>query len=204
MHYELNARDNFIPDRATLKVTFSHPDIRDADITVGDLRGGVVRVAIAIPGSADLGNFSLEVTVPQWIKTSGAMGPEFRWTTGLEVADSLAPKPSGQPAAGRRKGKSGPGDGSLVALMWERHDQVDGWKANTVGSLEMVDASQSLPSRPEYKHLAGLSEQIPTVILNETYAPLKSYIAARSKRILRKTVPMGPAIVMPWGLAWRS
>jgi len=77
----------------------------------------------------------------------------------------------------------GPGEGGLVALIWKNLDDTDhpdDWEANTVGDVEMVN-SKILAERDDYKHLATMDVDIPTVVLNSSYSPLKQYIHARSR-----------------------
>jgi len=181
VYFRLNATDGFISKRAQLEVSCDHPDIGVSEITVGELRSGRVRVSIAIPENADLGTYKLTVEVPPWSKTSGGLGPRFEWTTKIEVVEQSKPKPPGtKPGSG--KGKSGPGEGGLVALIWksETDDGVDDWTAATVGEIEMVQGKDLADERPEYAGLAKVDAEVPTIVLNRTYAPLKSYVQARA------------------------
>ncbi|MBT3326208.1 MAG: hypothetical protein HN396_08120 [Gemmatimonadales bacterium] len=183
IYFRLNAKDDFLGAgrRAELEVTCDHPDIGSDEITVGQLRSGRVRVALAIPDSADLGNYLIRATIPQWPKTSGGIGPKFEWSTKIEVVDEATTKPPGS-SSGSRKGKSGPGEGGLVALIWktETDDGMDEWKPSTVGEIEMVEGTELASQREEYKDLAKVDSEIPTIVLNRTYSPLKSYVQARA------------------------
>ena len=182
IHYRLNAKNGFVSRRAKLQVACDHPDIGPSEIAVGELRSGRLRVAIAIPENADLGNYKLEVELDDWSKASGGLGPRFEWTTKIEVVKEDEVKPSGrQRGGGTGSGKSGSDEGGLVALIWksETEDGVD-WTSTTVGEIEMVSGTDLAEIRPEYKDLAKVDTEIPTIVLNRTYSPLKSYIQARA------------------------
>lgn len=182
VYFKLNAKNSFISRRANLQVTCDHPDIGPSEITVGELRSGRLRVAIAVPQSADLGNFKLDVELSGWSKKSGGLGPRLDWTTKIEIVEEGSSNPSGRnDRGGKDKGKSGSDEGGLVALIWksETDDGVD-WNAATVGQIEMVAGTDLAELRPEYKDLAQIETEIPTIVLNRTYSPLKSYIQARA------------------------
>jgi hypothetical protein len=184
VYFKLNATDGFISKRAQLQVTCDHPDIGASEITVGELRSGRVRVSIAIPDNADLGNYMLNVEVPEWSKTSGGLGPGFEWTTKIEVVEEATSRSPG-PKAGTDTGKSGPDAGGLVALIWksETDDGVDDWSPATVGEIEMVSSKDLADKQPEYAELAKVDGDIPTIVLNRTYSPLKSYVATRAAEL---------------------
>ncbi|AZG47181.1 hypothetical protein [Gordonia insulae] len=183
-YFKLNATDGFITQRAFLQVTCDHPDIGPAEITVGELRSGRVRVSIAVPDNADLGTYNLDVEIPEWTRTSGGLGPKFEWSTKIDIIEEAPSKPTG-PKGGRDPGTSGPGDGGLVALIWksEADDGVENWSAATVGEIEMVPAKDLAGQRSEYAPLAKVDGEIPTIVLNRTYSPLKNYIQARAAEL---------------------
>jgi hypothetical protein len=139
-------------------------------------------VSVSIPANADLGEFHLEATIPEWTRSSGGLGPMFTWSTSLNVVDEITPKPSGG-SAGKKKGKQGAGKGSLVALIWRSHEDLDDWRANTVGEVEWISGKDLAAQRDEYKELAAISDLIPTIVLNSTYSPLKGYLGARAKEL---------------------
>lgn len=184
LYFRLNGTDGFISKRARLLVTCDHPDIRGSEITVGELRSGRVRVSIAVPESANLGTYKLSVEVPMWPKSSGGLGQRFEWTTKIEIVEELTRKTPGR-RAGEDTGKSGSGDGGLVALIWksETDDGVEDWTAATVGEIEMVPGKDLAQQRPEYVELARVGVEIPTIVLNRTYSPLKAYVQARAAEL---------------------
>lgn len=179
VHFKLNAKNGFISRRANPQIRCDHPDIGSSEITVGELRKGRFRVAIAVPENADLGNYKLELVLDNWIKTSGGLGPRFEWTTKIEIAKKSTPRPPGP--------KPGPDTGGLVALIWKDHtdDGVD-WTPATVGEIEMVPGRDLADQRTEYKNLAKADAEIPTIVLNRMYSPLKSYIQARTAELTDK------------------
>ncbi|MYC83384.1 MAG: hypothetical protein F4X19_15035 [Acidobacteria bacterium] len=181
IYFKLNAKDGFISRRAQPQVTCDHPDIGPAEITVGKLQKGRFRVAIAVPENADLGNYKLEIDLDNWLKTSGGLGPRFEWMTKIEIVENSTPHPPPKRRGGKKKGESGPDKGSLVALIWksDTDDGVD-WTPATVGEIEMVSGEDLAEKRAEYRDLAKVETEIPTIVLNRTYSPLKSYIQARA------------------------
>ncbi len=185
VYFKLNATDGFISKRAQLLVTSDHPDIGATEITVGELREGRVRVSVAVPDNADLGAYKLNAEIPTWSKTSGGLGPRFEWTTKIEIVEEATPKSPTEKKNGKDKGKSGPGDGGLVALIWksETDDGVEDWSPATVGEIEMVPGKDLADKRPEYAELAKVDAEIPTIVLNRTYSPLKSYVQARAAEL---------------------
>ena len=184
VYFRLNAKDGFVSRRADLQVTCDHPDIGPSEITIGELRSGRLRVAIAVPESADLGNYKLDIELSGWSKTSGGLGATFEWTTKIEIVEEERPKPAGRKRGGKKKGKSGPDDGGLVALIW-KSDTDDGveWTPATVGDIEMVPGTDLAAERAEYQDLAKIDAAIPTIVLNRTYSPLKPYVQARAAEL---------------------
>jgi hypothetical protein len=188
VYFKLNAKDGFLGEdqRGHLSVTCDHPDINDDEITVGQLRSGRVRVSVAVPDYVDAGSFVLNAEIPEWPRTSGGLGPHFEWTTKLELVSETNPKSQGG-GAGGQKGEQGQGEGGLVALTWRTESDMDEWTALTVGAVELVAAKDLANEKPEYKELAKYDGDIPTLILNRTYAPLKTYIAARAADVTDET-----------------
>jgi len=181
--FKLNATDDFFTSgRGKLVVTCDHPEIDDEDITVGDLRAGRIRVSIAVPDTDILGPCILEATIPEWAKSSGGLGPRFEWETKLVLVDETTPKPAGT-GAGAKKGNRGPGAGDLVALIWTSDAKRDDWDSSTVGEVEEVTGTDLAAQRDEYKDLSAIGDAIPTIVLNSTYSPLKSYISARAAEL---------------------
>lgn len=186
VYFKLNAKDGFLGAgrRAQLAITCDHPDIGPEEITVGELRSGRVRVSIAVPESAELGTYMINAEIPAWAKTSGGLGPRFEWATKIEVVQEIKPREPGT-TAGKDAGKHGPGEGGLVALVWKSEDDdgMDDWSAATVGEIEMVTGKELATQRAEYKDLAKVDAEIPTIILNRTYSPLKAYVQARAAEL---------------------
>jgi hypothetical protein len=181
----LDAVDDFIPRRTQLTVRCDHPEIIDAEITVGSLRNGRVQALFAVPSGGDLGIYRLQVEVSGWLKLSGGLGPDLRWETKLEVVDRERPR-SRRRGGGPGEGNSGPGPGNQVALIWATHEEREGWTAATVGEVEDAAARDLAQQNPEYADLAVLGDRkIPTLVLNEHFAPLKSYLSGRARTLSR-------------------
>jgi hypothetical protein len=181
--FRLNATDNFLggTGRGELLVSTDHPDISPNDITIGELRSGRVRVSLAVADNAELGSFTLSATIPEWIRSSGGLGPRFEWVTELEVvAEGRESPPRSGP--GTRLGKQGVGEGALVALVWksDKDDGLEEWTPDTVGDVLLVEGKDLAEEHDEYAELAETDISVPTILLNRTYAPLKKYIQARS------------------------
>lgn len=184
IYFKLNAQDQFLGlgRRGQLLITCDHPDIGPEEITVGELRSGRVRVSVAVPEGADLGAYVINAEIPPWPKSSGGLGPGFDWTSKLEVMEEVTPK-NGGATSGKVDGKHGSASGGLVALIWKSDVDTEDWSPATVGEVEMVPAKDLADQRSEYKELATVDAIIPTVVLNRTYAPLKSYVAARAAEL---------------------
>ena len=183
MTFLLDAVEDFIPRRAQLTARCDHPDITDAEITVGSLRNGRVQALIAVPSGADLGIYRLQVEVSGWLKLSGGLGPDLRWETKLEVVDRDRPR-SRRRGGGPGEGDGGPGPGNQVALVWATHEEREGWSAATVGEVEDAAARDLARQNPEYADLEILGDRkIPTLVLNEHFAPLKSYLSGRARTL---------------------
>jgi len=112
---------------------------------------------------------------------SGGLGPAFEWTTQIELVEEITQKTPGS-GHGKKNGKKGPGTGDLVALIWKTEQEVENWSPKTVGTIEGVPGS-ILAELDAYKDLANIEAEIPTIMLNRTYSPLKTYIAARAGEV---------------------
>ena len=168
VYYKLNAKNGFLGrgQRGELVVECNHPDIGFDDITVGELRLGRVRVSISVAESADLGSYQLLAHIPPWLKSSGGLGPEFKWTTDIDIVDIME----------RRPPKRGPGDaGTQVAVIWRDASEQGDWDSATVGTVQMVSGDILASEKPEYEELANVLE-VPTLMLNRSYSHLKKYV----------------------------
>lgn len=178
--YMLNAEDDFLGSgRGVLAFETDHLDINPSKhIEIGRLRDGYIRVQLQIPEGATEGDFELTARLRDWHKASGGIGPDMSYVTKLVVVDEI-PTRNG---AGARDGRRGADEGGQVAVLWttpEKHGE--GWNNAIPGSVEEIEATE-LANRSEYKDLEKLgSKRIPTIVLNETYAPFKGYISARAK-----------------------
>ena len=182
VRYVLDARDDFMPARGRLSVTCDHPEIADGDITVGELRDGHVRVSIAVPEGAELGEYALGASVTDWFRAGGGLGADLRSTTKLRVVDEIARRGSGGGKTGDN-GKGGGDEGALVGVVWSTPEEQAGWHGGVPGHVENVPASV-LSEREEYASLAALGDtEIPTIFLNGEYGPLKQYVGARASEL---------------------
>jgi hypothetical protein len=154
-----------------------------SDITVGELRSGHLRVAVAVPPDADLTEGDLEIVLEGWLVRTGGVGPSLSCTTRLVVVDSSAP--SLPVADSIERGESGrhTAGPARVALLWTTDEVEQGWTSATVGSIERIPASVLAAVDSEYASLAEAEGEIPVLKLNETYSPLRLYTALRSREV---------------------
>ena len=191
VRYQLNAKDDFMPARGELKVSCDHPEINDREISVGQLTDGYVRVSIAVPEGAALGEFGLEASVEDWTRAGGGLGAPYRFRTELTVVDEITRNGSGGAGSGGRNGTGngkGVDRGGLVGVVWSDPESQPGsdWNAAVPGHVEQVPAKTLAEAYPEYASLAELGDmEIPTIVLNKEYAPYKQYISARARTLVR-------------------
>lgn len=194
VRYQLNAKDDFMPLRGELKVSCSHPEINDREISVGQLTSGYVRVSIAVPEGAEFGDFALEASVEDWSRAAGGLGAPLRFRTELTVVDEIPRSGSGGgngPGNGTGNGK-GPDRGGLVGVIWNTIEEQSGsgWDARVPGHVDQVPAKTLAENNSEYASLAMLGDvEVPTIFLNEEYAPYKQYISARARTLVQVDDP---------------
>jgi hypothetical protein len=177
LRFAIDARDEFFSSgRGSLTITCAHPDIREEDIAVGPLHNGRVRVIIAVPNEAQLGDFPIVAGVYGWAKSSGGMGDDLEWTTLLRVVDEI---PEPEPEEPSAKSKNRTSQGPQVALLWRRGEQID-LVPKQPGKVEEMPARALAEANPEYRELAALGETpVITILLNQDYSPLKKYLQRR-------------------------
>jgi hypothetical protein len=174
---QFDASDEFFASgRGTLTIRCSHPDIEDEDIGVGSLHNGRVRVILAMPAEAELGEFTITAGIYSWDKASGGIGEDFEWTTKLVVVDEL---PAPKPAEPRAKNKDQTSQGPQVALLWRHGEQIE-LLPKQPGKVEELPAQEIAAAKAEYTELAKLGDApVLTILLNQDYTPLKKYMQRR-------------------------
>lgn len=175
--YYINAKDEFMDSgRGTLDLTCENPSIQPGrELAVGSLRGGCLRVALAVPETAELGNFKLAAQLPEWAPRNGGLAGPLHWETQVVVTDEPPPPPKPPKPAGAEAG------GGEIALLWT---SGDGWgfTPNVPGVLDNVSASL-LAEQDDYSDLAKLGDQdITTIVINEDFADYKKYVSGLVKR----------------------
>lgn len=189
LSYVLNAHDEFLASgRGALTFECDHPDIQpDKHVAVGTLHEGYVRVQVHVPEGADEGEATFIARLKGWERKAGGIGAEMYWKTKMEIVDELPPRNAGK---GDRNKNKGADDGALVALVWRTpEDYGNGWNNSVPGSVDLIAASDLAEAREEYKDLAKFGDQeIPTIVLNETYAPYKAYVSMRAKELTQAGV----------------
>lgn len=187
IRFYINARDEFLASgRGQLVITCDHPDVGEREITVGQLRNGLVRVTITVAEGAQLGNFELVAALRDWQKASGGIGPDLEWRSELAVIEPRAEdKRERRPRKGDEKPESGHGD--LVGLAWRGESDFDDWHSGVPGHVEEVEAKLLAEEAEDYRELEELGDtKIATIFLNRDYAPLKRYEGARAHELTSK------------------
>jgi len=179
VYFSINALDDFVPRRADVRVTCTHLDVDpDADITLGRLRGGRIRVAIAVSPEADLTEAELAIEIAPWVGRSGGQRGPLAFACPFRVVDPA----SSRPATGQTA-RTTEVDADRVALLWTTHEAENHWTPQTVGEIETLDADSLAEVAPDYSDLAGKHFEVVVVKLNEEFAPLKAYASLRAKEV---------------------
>ena len=180
IHYSLNARDGFVPNRAECLISTSHLDVDpDEDLTVGDLRNGLLRVSVAIPADAELTTAVLTLRVGPWLSVQGGLREALETETSIEIVDEdERPKPPPQPEDRRQAGGTMP-----LATIWTTHEDESEWAANTAGEVELVPASTFAELDDGYTRFARAAGDGLLIKLNEEFTPLKAYTSMRAQKI---------------------
>ena len=184
--FTVDVFDSFYDGRGEVTVTTDHDEIQPGkEITVGKGRSGRVRVMVAIPDTLEPGIHRLTVVLDDWQRTSGGLGDRLEHVTKLELVDEIPGSGEGLGKPTKKgDGKSGPGEGSNVALKWSDFARQEGWQKLTVGEVEQIPAAVLAEAEPEYAELASLGDvKIPTIVLNEEYPPFKKYLTTRNKEL---------------------
>lgn len=187
LSYMLNAEDDFLDSgRGELTFECSHPDIDvDRHLVVGRLRDGYVRVQLQVPEGAAEGTYELTAHLRDWHRAAGGIGAPMAYTTKLEVVDEIEPPNS---AGGTGKGKQGAAEGPNVAVIWRTPEEYgNGWHNDVPGCVDLIAAATLAETLEEYRELGSLgAAEIPTIVLNKSYAPFKAYIASRARDLTDK------------------
>jgi len=180
----VNATSSFFESgRGELSIACAHPDIGTDEITIGSLRDGRVRVMIAVPEDAKLGEFDLVAGIYDWERASGGLGTSLEWQIRLEIVDEIRPP---EPSTNGRRSRTGK-EGPQVALFWRNGDEI-GLTPSSPGKVEPVPAS-ILAKVAEYAELAPLGDKpVLTIYLNNDYSPFKRYLAARQRDLTSSKV----------------
>jgi hypothetical protein len=180
VYLSINAIDDFVPRRAELRVVCSHLDVDpDSDITLGRLRNGRIRLAIAVPPDAEPVDAELAVELLPWTGQAGGRRGPLRFACPFRVSDAVVGTSGSRDASGsaRQAGSD------QVALVWTSHEAEEGWTPLTVGEVERIDADSLAHAASDYSALAGQHFEVAVVKLNEEFAPLKAYAALRAHEV---------------------
>lgn len=184
--FHVNAKDAFLnTGRGTLLIACDHPEIGEREITVGPLHNGFVRVSIAVPEDAQLGDFQIGASITDWEKASGGQGRELQWVTRLKV---IKPIPEDERKRRQREQQRGDNNansaGELVGLAWKGENDFEDWHGGVPGHVDEVEASLLAEEHEDYAELAALGNRmIPTIFLNRDYTPLRRYETARAEQL---------------------
>ncbi|HET8556263.1 MAG TPA: hypothetical protein VFL58_03020 [Gaiellaceae bacterium] len=184
LRFLVNATSSFFDSgRGEFSIACSHPDIGTDEISIGSLRDGRVRVMVAVPEDAKLGEFDLIAGIYDWERAAGGLGTALEWQTRLQVVDEIHPP---EPSPNGKRSKTGT-EGPQVALFWRNGDEI-GVTPASPGKVEPVPAS-ILAKIPEYAELATMGDKpILTIYLNNDYAPFKRYLSARQRDLTSSKV----------------
>ena len=179
IHFSLNARDGFVPTRAECLISTSHLDIDpDEDLTVGELRNGLLRVSVAVPADAELTTAVLTLRVGPWLSVQGGLREVLEAETSIEIVDEdELPKPPPRPEDPRQTGGTMP-----LATIWTTHEDESEWGANTPGEAELVPASTFAELDDDYQRYATATGDGLLLKLNEEFTPLKAYTSMRAEK----------------------
>lgn len=180
VYVSINGIDDFVPRRADVRVVCTHLDVNpDADITLGRLRNGRIRIAIAVPPDAELVEAELTIEIPHWIGQAGGQRGPLVFACPFRVVDAVAPEPDRGAS-----GQSGTTPSSEhVALVWTSHEAEAGWTPQSVGEIERIDADSLSQVASDYVALAGQHFEVAVLKLNEEFAPLKAYASLRAREV---------------------
>jgi hypothetical protein len=182
--YQVNAANDFFASgRGKLELTCDNPRIGPAELVAGgELRGGMIRASLLVPDDIAIGTTAtITAAIRGWGKAAGGIGEDLEWVSRLEVVDGAKRPPKPEPK-GRKKTMAS--KGSQVAVLWRSNIESDSWNGGVPGEIEPIEASVLAAEREEYRDLAELgSEQIPTVVLNEDFTPLKDYEVERVTKL---------------------
>lgn len=177
VYLSIDAIDDFVPRQADLRVVCTHLDVDpDSDITLGRLRNGRIRLAIAVPPDAELADADLAVELLAWTGQAGGRRGPLRFACPFRVSDAVVGSEGPRVASG----SASPAGSDQVAVVWTSHEAEEGWTSLTVGEVETIDADSLAQVAPDYSSLAGRHFEVAVVKLNEEFAPLKAYAGLRA------------------------
>jgi len=183
--FHVNAKDAFLNSgRGTLIIVCDHPEIGEREITIGPLHNGFVRVAIAVPEDAALGDFIIDASITGWQRAAGGQGGDLRWTAKLKVIEPITEEERKRRHREHQGNQNADAAGELVGLAWKGEDDFDDWHGGVPGHVDEVEASLLAEEHEDYTELAELGDRkIPTIFLNRDYTPLKRYETARAEQL---------------------
>lgn len=180
VHATVNAKDRFIPSRSTCRVETTHLDIDPlADVTVGELKNGRLRISLAVPADAELVSAELRIRIEGWLSVNGGLHDALEASTTFMVVD-VDDLSSSRPTTGLPSGRE---ERAPVALLWTTHDSEPLWDAMSVGEVEHIPAESLGELGGDYAHFATRSGDVSLVKLNEEFAPLKAYATLRARSV---------------------
>jgi hypothetical protein len=171
-----NAVDGFVPDVGELVIT-AEQGAPEFSYGIGDLRQGRVHISLLAPEDASLGTYELRAAL-SWMKRAGGFT-----TLGWPIKVKLVKEHAVRKADGGKK-KRQRGEGGDVALVWDRPNENNEWGEDVVGELQEMKGDDLAKLRPEeYADLDGMQEKVATIVLNEEFPGLKSYLGAGAHQI---------------------
>jgi hypothetical protein len=164
--YTVDVVNSFHEGRGELRVRCDHLDIDEQRTSVGRGRPGRARVTVAVPDTAALGDYTLEIILKAWLRSAGGIGHRLARIMTLRVVD--AGTAGGKPTkTGQRTGDPAMG-GVVVALRFTGIDEREDWSHRVVRMIEDVPLQVLAEIQEQYAEPAALGDQpIPAMMMNQ-------------------------------------
>ncbi len=203
-YMSINAVDGFVPDRGQIELDPGPSAFR---LSVGDLRRGRIQLAITPDLATSLGQQQTGVTLT-WLRSSGGVGT-LHWPIEVRLVAERAKQAPKQPPPNDKAKQVEGARRSVIALVWNHLEQnrASGWTEETAGDLQRITGKVLGETYPDtYEHLKDVESEIPTIVLNEEFAPWSGYKrgsaikgdVALNLRRERYGIALGVAIANLW------
>ncbi|HWY18595.1 MAG TPA: hypothetical protein VNY27_07780 [Solirubrobacteraceae bacterium] len=180
LHMQCNAVDGFVPDTGAIEIAADETAPEFA-YGVGDLRRGRIQLSLLAPGEALPGDYQVTVSL-SWMRSAGGFAT-LSWP--IEVKVVTSPTLPGPPKPRNGGHGNSPTKHGEIAFLWQRPSADNGWTDKIVGELQDLKGDELAEGNPDaYGDLAGVEETIPTIVLNEGFTELHSYLSVTAHKVL--------------------